>query len=181
MRDVPTNIDHVPPEVLFVCVHNAGRSQMAAALLNKLGGDRVNVRTAGSDPAAEINPAVVDAMHEIGIDLSQEFPAYGPNVWGISASDSERGYVAWGGPPRDPAIDGTVVPYAAAGSLAFTPDISLAALYERHGGRLTHEVRASMVGGSAEDTIRTVYTDLGLEMKPEAMAESAPPRTPAAD
>jgi hypothetical protein len=59
-------------------------------------------------------------------------------VWGISASDSEKGYVAWGGPPRDPAIDGTVVPYAAAGSLAFTPDISLAALRalkEKYGAR----------------------------------------------
>src|SRR6476661_9099650 len=51
-------------------------------------------------------------------------------------------------------------------------DISLAALYGHHGGRLTPEVRASMVGGSAEDTIRTVYTDLGLEMAPSAMAES---------
>jgi HAD superfamily hydrolase (TIGR01509 family) len=51
-------------------------------------------------------------------------------------------------------------------------DISLVALYERHGGRLTPEVRAAMVGGSAEDTIRTVYTDLGLEMEPAAMAES---------
>jgi hypothetical protein len=62
------------------------------------------------------------------IDLAKEFPAYGPEVWGISASDSERGYLAWGGPPRDPAIDGTVVPYAPAGSLMFTPGISLAAL-----------------------------------------------------
>lgn len=51
-------------------------------------------------------------------------------------------------------------------------DISLAALYEHHGGRLTPQVRASMVGGSAEDTIRTVYTDLGLELDPAAMAES---------
>ena len=51
-------------------------------------------------------------------------------------------------------------------------DISLAALYDHHGGRLTHEVRVSMVGGSAEDTIRTVYTDLGLEPDPAAMAES---------
>ena len=51
-------------------------------------------------------------------------------------------------------------------------DISLAALYEYHGGSLTPEVRASMVGGSAEDTIRTVYTDLGLDMEPAAMAES---------
>jgi arsenate reductase (thioredoxin) len=62
------------PEVLFVCVHNAGRSQMAAGLLNKVAGGRVNVRTAGSDPADEINPAVVEAMAEIGVDLAQEFP-----------------------------------------------------------------------------------------------------------
>jgi len=68
------------------------------------------------------------AHRQFCIDLSKEFAAYGPDVWGISASDSERGYLAWGGPPRDPAVDGTVVPYAAAGSLAFTPDISLAAL-----------------------------------------------------
>jgi arsenate reductase len=57
------------PEVLFVCVHNAGRSQMAAALLAHLGGDRVIVRSAGSAPADDINPAVVEAMTEIGIDL----------------------------------------------------------------------------------------------------------------
>src|SRR5688572_12202175 len=62
------------PEVLFVCVHNAGRSQMAAGLLNKLADGRVHVRTAGSDPAERINPAVVDAMEEVGVDLSQEFP-----------------------------------------------------------------------------------------------------------
>ena len=62
------------PEVLFVCVHNAGRSQMAAGLLQDLGGDSVHVRTAGSDPADEINPAAIDAMEEVGIDLSQEFP-----------------------------------------------------------------------------------------------------------
>ena len=57
------------PEVLFVCVHNAGRSQMAAALLAHHGGDRVVVRSAGTAPASEINPAVVHAMAEIGIDL----------------------------------------------------------------------------------------------------------------
>ncbi len=57
------------PEVLFVCVHNAGRSQMAAALLAHHGGDRIVVRSAGSDPAENINPAVVDAMSELGIDL----------------------------------------------------------------------------------------------------------------
>jgi arsenate reductase (thioredoxin) len=62
------------PEVLFVCVHNAGRSQMAAGLLKKLAEGRVNVRTAGSDPADAINPAVVEAMGEVGVDLAQEFP-----------------------------------------------------------------------------------------------------------
>lgn len=62
------------PEVLFVCVHNAGRSQMAAALLDRLAGGRVHVRSAGSTPADEINPAVVEAMAEIGFDLSKEFP-----------------------------------------------------------------------------------------------------------
>jgi arsenate reductase len=57
------------PEVLFVCIHNAGRSQMAAALLAHHAGDRVVVRSAGTAPAASINPAVVEAMAEIGIDL----------------------------------------------------------------------------------------------------------------
>ncbi len=63
------------------------------------------------------------------IDLSREFPGYDENVWGITASDSAKGYEAWGGPPRDPAIDGTVVPSAAGGSLMFTPDICLPALH----------------------------------------------------
>jgi arsenate reductase (thioredoxin) len=62
------------PEVLFVCVHNAGRSQMAAGLLSKLAEGRVHVQTAGSDPADEVNPAVVEAMREVGVDLSEEFP-----------------------------------------------------------------------------------------------------------
>jgi protein-tyrosine-phosphatase len=62
------------PEVLFVCVHNAGRSQMAAGLLDRLAGGRVRVRTAGSDPAEEINPVAVEAMAEVGVDLSKEFP-----------------------------------------------------------------------------------------------------------
>jgi arsenate reductase (thioredoxin) len=62
------------PEVLFVCVHNAGRSQMAAALLQYHANGRVAVRSAGSAPASEINPAVVEAMAEIGLDLSQAFP-----------------------------------------------------------------------------------------------------------
>jgi len=62
------------PEVLFVCVHNAGRSQMAAALLQHHGGDRVRVRSAGSAPAEQVNPAVVAVMAELGIDVSQEVP-----------------------------------------------------------------------------------------------------------
>ena len=62
------------PEVLFVCVHNAGRSQMAAGLLNERAEGRVHVRSAGSTPANELNPAVVEAMREIGIDISRELP-----------------------------------------------------------------------------------------------------------
>jgi arsenate reductase len=62
------------PEVLFVCVHNAGRSQMAAGLLARHAAGRVAVRSAGSTPAESINPAVVEAMAEVGVDLSQEFP-----------------------------------------------------------------------------------------------------------
>jgi protein-tyrosine-phosphatase len=62
------------PEVLFVCVHNAGRSQMAAALLHHHAAGRVTVRSAGSAPAGTVNPAVAQAMAEIGLDLSHEFP-----------------------------------------------------------------------------------------------------------
>lgn len=62
------------PEVLFVCVHNAGRSQMAAALLAARSGGGVHVRSAGSAPAGSINAVVVEAMTEIGIDISKEFP-----------------------------------------------------------------------------------------------------------
>jgi arsenate reductase (thioredoxin) len=62
------------PEVLFVCVHNAGRSQMAAALLDHYARGRVRVRSAGSEPAGAVNPAVVEAMAELGLDISHEFP-----------------------------------------------------------------------------------------------------------
>ena len=62
------------PEVLFVCVHNAGRSQMAAGLVRLRSDGRVHVRSAGSDPAEEINPAVVEAMEELGVDMGEEFP-----------------------------------------------------------------------------------------------------------
>jgi len=62
------------PEVLFVCVHNAGRSQMAAALLDHYAQGRVTVRSAGSAPADQLNPDVIAAMAELGLDLSKEFP-----------------------------------------------------------------------------------------------------------
>ncbi len=62
------------PEVLFVCVHNAGRSQMAAGLLKLRSGGKVHVRSAGSAPAGEINPNAVAALEEIGVDMSEEFP-----------------------------------------------------------------------------------------------------------
>jgi arsenate reductase len=62
------------PSVLFVCVHNAGRSQLAAAWLTHLAGDRVAVRSAGSEPADAVNPAAVAAMAEVGIDIAAETP-----------------------------------------------------------------------------------------------------------
>ncbi|MGW7048653.1 arsenate reductase ArsC [Streptomyces avermitilis] len=74
------------PSVLFVCVHNAGRSQMAAAFLTHLAGDRVEVRSAGSAPADTVNPAVVAAMAEAGIDISTEVPKV-LTVEAVQASD----------------------------------------------------------------------------------------------
>ncbi|RFC70690.1 arsenate reductase ArsC [Streptomyces sp. AcE210] len=62
------------PSVLFVCVHNAGRSQMAAGFLDHLAGDRIEVRSAGSIPGDQVNPAAVTAMQEIGIDISAATP-----------------------------------------------------------------------------------------------------------
>jgi arsenate reductase (thioredoxin) len=75
-----------PPSVLFVCVHNAGRSQMAAGFLTALAGDRVEVRSAGSAPAAHVNPAAVEAMAEVGIDISTENPKI-LTVEAVQASD----------------------------------------------------------------------------------------------
>ncbi|MFE3671775.1 arsenate reductase ArsC [Streptomyces goshikiensis] len=74
------------PSVLFVCVHNAGRSQMAAAWLTHLAGDRVEVRSAGSAPAGSINPAAVEAMREVGIDMSARTPKI-LTVEAVRASD----------------------------------------------------------------------------------------------
>jgi arsenate reductase (thioredoxin) len=62
------------PSVMFVCVHNAGRSQMAAALLTYLAGDAIEVRSAGTEPADQVNPAVVAAMAEFGIDITAQVP-----------------------------------------------------------------------------------------------------------
>jgi arsenate reductase (thioredoxin) len=62
------------PSVMFVCVHNAGRSQMAAALMTHLAGDRIEVRSGGTEPADRINPAVVAAMAELGIDITAQVP-----------------------------------------------------------------------------------------------------------
>ncbi|MFE1174377.1 arsenate reductase ArsC [Streptomyces sp. NPDC058773] len=78
--------DPALPSVLFVCVHNAGRSQMAAAFLTHLAGDRVEVRSAGSSPADAVNPAVVAAMAEVGIDVSAEVPKV-LTVEAVQASD----------------------------------------------------------------------------------------------
>jgi arsenate reductase (thioredoxin) len=71
---VAADVTDAVPEVLFVCVHNAGRSQMAAALLERKAEGRVRVLSAGSEPADQLNPAVVDAMREVGIDISAERP-----------------------------------------------------------------------------------------------------------
>ena len=69
MADAPST-----PSVLFVCVHNAGRSQMAAGFLRDIAGDRIEVRSAGSMPAEQINPIAVEAMGELGIDITAEQP-----------------------------------------------------------------------------------------------------------
>lgn len=74
------------PSVLFVCVHNAGRSQMAAGFLAHLAGDRIEVRSAGSAPAESVNPAAVAAMAEVGIDLSTQSPKI-LTVEAVQASD----------------------------------------------------------------------------------------------
>lgn len=62
------------PEILFLCVHNAGRSQIAAAFAREIGRDRVVVHSAGSDPSESLNPAVIEAMAEVGLDISSESP-----------------------------------------------------------------------------------------------------------
>jgi protein-tyrosine-phosphatase len=74
MAQDPDAVTRHQPEVLFVCVHNAGRSQMAAGLVKLRSQGRIHVRSAGSDPAEQVNPAVVEAMEELGVDMNEEFP-----------------------------------------------------------------------------------------------------------
>ncbi|MFG2015561.1 arsenate reductase ArsC [Actinomadura geliboluensis] len=83
---MPDQARSAKPSVLFVCVHNAGRSQMAAAYITHLAGDRIEVRSAGSAPADQVNPAVVEAMAEEGIDISAETPKV-LTVDAVQASD----------------------------------------------------------------------------------------------
>jgi hypothetical protein len=79
------------------------------------------------------NSVIATRAHKAFVlSLSKEFPGYADNVWGITSSDSRKGYVAWGGPPRHPQIDGSVVPAAAGGSLMFAPEIALPALRQMH-------------------------------------------------
>jgi protein-tyrosine-phosphatase len=73
------------PKILFLCVHNAGRSQMAAAFARELGGDRVVIHSAGSAPGEKLNPAVVDVMKEKGIDISNEAPRKLTDEMGLDA------------------------------------------------------------------------------------------------
>jgi arsenate reductase len=73
------------PEILFLCVHNAGRSQIAAAFARAMGGDRVGVHSAGSDPSENLNPAVVEAMKEVGLDISDESPRRLTDEMGLRA------------------------------------------------------------------------------------------------
>jgi arsenate reductase len=73
------------PEILFLCVHNAGRSQMAAAFARKIGQDRIVVHSAGSAPGESLNPAVVEAMRERGLDISNEVPTKLTEAMGLSA------------------------------------------------------------------------------------------------
>ncbi|MDQ2745835.1 MAG: hypothetical protein M3T96_01070, partial [Acidobacteriota bacterium] len=78
----------------------------------------------------ENSKTATEAQRQFFIDISKEFPTYSKNLWGLTASDREMGYVAWGAPPRPSDLNGTIVPCAPAGSLMFTPEISLAALRE---------------------------------------------------
>jgi arsenate reductase (thioredoxin) len=91
------------PTVLFVCVHNAGRSQMAAGWLRHLGGDAVQVLSGGSTPADEVNPAAVEAMAEVGIDIAGQRP----RLWTEQALDAADVVVTMGCGDACPVVPGT--------------------------------------------------------------------------
>ena len=91
------------PTVLFLCVHNAGRSQMAAGWMRHLAGDRVNVLSGGSEPADAINPAAVEAMREVGIDISDQ----APRPWTEEILDATDVVVTMGCGDTCPVVPGT--------------------------------------------------------------------------
>lgn len=87
----------------------------------------------------ENSKTATEAQRQFFIDSAKDFPNYSKNLWGLTASDSENGYIAWGAPPRPSQLNGTIVPCAPAGSLMFTPEISMAALREmkaRYGDKI---------------------------------------------
>lgn len=130
------------PSVLFVCVHNAGRSQMAAAFLTRLGGDRVQVRSAGSAPADTVNQAVVEAMREVGIDISAETP----KVLTVDAVESSDVVITMG--------CGDACPY-------FPGKQYLDWKLEDPAGQGVDAVRP--IRGEIEQRIRGLLADLGVE------------------
>ncbi len=91
------------PTILFLCVHNAGRSQMAAGFARHLGGDRVTVLSAGSEPADQINPAAVEAMGEVGIDIATAMP----RRWNGEELESTDVVVTMGCGDTCPVVPGT--------------------------------------------------------------------------
>ena len=91
------------PSVLFVCVHNAGRSQMAAGFLHHLAGDRIEVRSAGSAPADQVNPAAVEAMAELGIDIADQ----SPKILAIDAVQASDVVITMGCGDTCPVFPGT--------------------------------------------------------------------------
>lgn len=91
------------PTVLFVCVHNAGRSQMAAGWLRALAGDRVRVLSAGSEPAEAVNPAAVEAMAEVGVDIS----GAAPEVWTRDTLEAADVVITMGCGDACPVVPGT--------------------------------------------------------------------------
>lgn len=143
MSTTPAHV--TPPTVLFLCIHNAGRSQMAAAWLQRLAGEQVRVMSGGSEPAGTLNPQVVAAMAEVGIDISQEFP----KPWtdeGVRAAD-------------------IVVTMGCGDACPFYPGKR----YEDWvvadpAGRELHAVRA--IRDDIEQRVRTLLATLGLTPRP---------------